>query len=301
MKIWIKRGLILVAGLLVVLAIIVAWALHQSDAKMIRTVAIPAQPVAFRDDAPAIERGRYLFESRGCTDCHALNGGGRSFINDGKGMHVAGPNITSGPGSVVAHYKPEDWERAIRHGVTPDGRALMIMPSEDYNRLTNDDLASLVAYLRHMPPASGQAAVLEFPVPVRVLYGLGVIKDAAERIDHSLPPQQPVAEGVNAAHGEYVANMCKGCHGATLSGGKIPGTPPDWPAASNLTPGEGSAMKHYASADQFLAMLRSGKRPDGTEISRVMPFEALAKASETDVRALYLYLQGVKPVAAGNH
>lgn len=301
MNIWIKRTLLVVTGLLVVLAILVAGALYRSHAKMTRTVDITPQAVALRSDASAIERGRYLFESRGCADCHAVNGGGRSFINDGKGMHVAGPNISPGPGNVVAQYTPQDWDRAIRHGVAPNGRALMIMPSEDYNRFTDDDLAALVAYLRHMPAASGGAATLELPLPVRVLYGLGVVKDSAERIDHSLPPQQPVAEGVNVAHGEYVANMCKGCHGATLSGGKIAGAPPDWPAASNLTPGEGTSMKAYASAEAFVDMFRSGKRPDGSAVSRVMPFEALAKASDTDVRALYLYLQSVKPVAAGNH
>ena len=299
MNVWLKRMLILIVSLLVLLVLLVAGALYRSNSKMTRTVAVAANPVAFRDDAAAIERGRYLFESRGCTDCHGLNAAGRSFIDDGKGMHVAGPNISPGPGNVVAGYKPEDWERTIRHGVKPDGRAVIIMPSEDYNRLTNDDLASLVAYLRHMPPASGRAAILELPVPVRALYGLGVIKDAAERIDHSLAPQQPVAEGVTTAHGEYVANMCKGCHGDGLSGGKIPGAPPDWPAAANLTPGEGSAMKHYATAEQFVAMFRSGKRPDGSAVSRVMPFEALGKVSDTDVRALYLYLQDVPALAAG--
>ncbi|MEC5384775.1 cytochrome c [Uliginosibacterium sp. H3] len=296
---WIKRGLLAICVLFVLLILTVFGAVQYGNTKMARRLDIAARPVALRDDAASIERGRYLYESRACTDCHALNGGGRTVIDDGKGMRVAGPNISPGPGNVVAHYKPEDWERSIRHGVKPDGRPALIMPSEDYNRLTDDDLAALVAYLRHMPPASGGGAVLELPVPVRALYGLGVIKDAAEKIDHSLLPQQPVVEGVNLAHGEYVANMCKGCHGDGFSGGKIPGAPPDWPAAANITPEEGSAMTHYADAEQFLAMFRSGKRPDGTAISMVMPFEALAKASDTDVRALYLYLRSVAPRPAG--
>jgi mono/diheme cytochrome c family protein len=298
MKKWIKRSLIGLAVMLLTLAAIVTGGVLYGNAKMQREVDIKPYALAFRDDAQSVARGRYLYESRACTDCHALNGAGRSIIDDGS-MHVAGSNISPGPGSVVASYRPEDWERAIRHGVKPNGHPLLIMPSEDYNRLTDDDLASLVAYLRHMPPVAGKGAILELPVPVRALYGFGVMKDAAERIDHSLAPQQPVPEGVSVAHGDYVANMCKGCHGATLSGGKIPGTPPDWPAAANLTPGEGSAMTHYASAEQFMVMLRSGKRPDGSVISKVMPFESLAKLSETDVRALYLFLQGVPARAAG--
>ena len=43
-------------------------------------------------------------------------------------------------------------------------------------------------------------------------------------------------------------------------------------------------------ADQFVAMMRSGKRPDGTDVSRVMPFGAFEKMNDTDLNALYLFL-----------
>jgi mono/diheme cytochrome c family protein len=170
---------------------------------------------------------------------------------------------------VTAAYRPVDWVRAIRHGVHPLGRPLMIMPSEDYNRFTDGDLAALVAYIRAMPPAQGGAAVIELPLPVRALYGYGLILDAAAKIDHSLPPAAPVPEGVSVAHGAYVANMCIGCHGAKLAGGKIPGGPPDWPPAARLAPGEGSVMARYPDA------------------------ESLRAISDTDARALHLYLKSL--------
>ena len=109
--------------------------------------------------------------------------------------------------------------RVIRHGVKPDGKPALIMPSEDYNRFTDADLAAIVAHVRSLPAQSGGAAIVELHLPVRVMYGFGAIPDAAERIDHSLPPAQPVAEAVNAQHDAYVANMCIGCHGEKLSGG----------------------------------------------------------------------------------
>jgi mono/diheme cytochrome c family protein len=195
----------------------------------------------------------------------------------------------------------DDWDRSIRHGVAPGGRPLFIMPSEDYNRLTNDDFAALVAFLQQMPAANGGPAQISLPLPVRALYGAGLLKDAAEKIDHTLPPSTPVPEAVSTAHGAYVANACIGCHGATLSGGRIPGAPPDWPAAANLTPGEGSGMTRYADAKQFVAMMRSGKRPDGSAVSTVMPFDALSEMSDVDLEALYLHLQGLAPRAAGSH
>ena len=296
MKRWIKwsaAGLGL-AVLLVAGAAVVGTQL--AERKRMRQVSVPVQPVAYVSDAQALERGKYLFQSRGCVDCHGANGGGRDFVNDGKGTHIAGPNIT--PGGVVAGYKPEDWVRTIRHGVKPDGRPALIMPSEDYNRFTDEDLAALVAYVRSLPPQNSRAAVIELPLPAWVLYGFDAIPDAAQRIDHSLPPSTPVAAAVTVQHGAYVANMCIGCHGEKLSGGKIPGGPPDWPAAANITPGEGSAMGRYQDAAQFMAMMRSGKRPDGSAI-QVMPFGSLSAMNDVDTRALHAYLQTVPARPAG--
>ena len=289
---WIKRVALGLVALVVLGGALAFTALKMADSKMNRKVDVKVQPLAFRSDAPAVERGKYLYASRGCTDCHGADGGGRVFVENPQ-LKVAGPHISPGPGSVTAAYKPEDWVRDIRHGVAPTGRPLMVMPSEDYNRFTDEDLSSLVAYLRQMPAAKGGGAVVELGPIVRAMYGLGKIQDAAAKIDHTLPPASPVAEGVTVEHGKYVANMCLGCHGPALAGGPIPGGPPDWPAAAKLTPGEGSIMPKYPTADSMVAMFKSGKRPDGTEI-KVMPFGSLKEMSETDVRALYLYLKGLK-------
>lgn len=296
---WLKRGGLAVLGLAALAGTAMVAGAQLGERKAQRTVAVALHGVPFRDDAASLARGRYLFLSRGCAECHGADGAGSEFINDGKGMRVRAPNITPGPGGVVAGYGAADWERTVRHGVKPDGRPLLLMPSEDYNRLTDADLAALVAHVRHLPPAEGPVALVQWPVLLKTLYAAGVVRDAAEIIDHRLPPSQPVPEAVTAEHGAYVANACIGCHGAQLSGGKIPGTPPEWPAASNLTPGEGSVLPPYADPQAFVEMLRSGKRPDGSAISPVMPFAALKQISDVDAQALFLHLQGLPPVPAG--
>jgi hypothetical protein len=90
-----------------------------------------------------------------------------------------------------------------------------------------------------------------------------------------------------------------GCHGAHFSGGKIPGGPPEWPAAANLTPGEGSVMPRYKDSATFIAMLRSGKRPDGSAIE-VMPFGALSKLNDVDAQAVYAFLKTLPARPAGD-
>jgi mono/diheme cytochrome c family protein len=297
MKKWLKRIVVVLLLLALGFAGLVAYALNQAQKRMDRRIELPAYSFAIPGDAAAIERGKYLYSTRGCVDCHGADGAGRAFIDDGS-MRVKGANISPGPGSVVAKYTPADWVRTLRHGVKPDGRPVLIMPSEDYNRLTDADLGALVAYVKQLPPATGGAAELVLPLPVRALYGLGQIPDAASIIDHQRKPPQPVAEGVTVEHGAYVSAMCIGCHGEHLSGGKIPGGPPDWPAAPNLTPGEGSIMPRYADASALTAMMRQGKRPDGTAI-KVMPFDSFKNISDTDLAALHLYLKSLPPRPAG--
>jgi hypothetical protein len=48
----------------------------------------------------------------------------------------------------------------------------------------------------------------------------------------------------------------------------------------------------------MLRLFRTGKRPDGSDVL-VMPFGSLRNMSETDVRALYLYLKTLPPQAKG--
>jgi len=295
---WIKRGLIALVVLALLAGALLFTGLQMEQRKRDRRVAVPAYTLAQADDAQALERGKYLFSSRGCAECHGANGAGHVFIDSG-GLRAKSPNISSGAGGVVGSYGVVDWERTIRHGVKPDGRPVFIMPSEDYNRLTDADVAALVAYARSLPPAQGGPAEFMLPMPVRVLYGFGAIQDAAQKIDHALPPAKPVASGVTVEHGAYVANMCIGCHGPGLSGGKIPGGPPDWPAAANLTPGEGSVMGQYGDVKVFAAMFKSGKRPDGATV-RVMPFESLRELSDVDVQALHVFLKSLPARAAGN-
>jgi mono/diheme cytochrome c family protein len=296
---WVKRTSIVLIALVLLGIVTTLVGKVMGDRKMRRTIALTVEPVEVIADAVHIEQGQYLFSTRGCADCHGANGAGTTVVKDG-GMFVVAPNITTGPNGVTVNYKVVDWVRTVRHGVKPSGNPVMAMPSEDYARLTDEDMASLIAYIQQLSPVAGASARIEVPVPVKVLYGFGALKDAAEKIDHTLPPPVPVSPSITAAHGAYVANGCISCHGVHLSGGKIPGGVPTWPAAANLTPGKGSAMRRYPTPEMFMAMLRSGHRPDGTPISPVMPFRSLGRMNDTDLRALHAFLKTVKPREAGH-
>ena len=269
------------------------------ERKLARTVDIRVVPVPYAKDAASLKLGKYLYESRGCGECHGDDGRGIAFIDTPAGMYVKSPNITRGDGGVVSDYNEGDWVRAIRHGVNPKGHALFAMPGEDYNRMNDGDFAALVAYTRSLAPVAGQSAAIRLPTMVKALYGLGAIRDSAEKIDHRKPPSQPVPVAPTVQHGAYVANMCVGCHGATFAGGPIPGRPPEWPPASNLTPGEDGVMARYDTAEKFLAMMRTGKRPDGSDVSKAMPFMSLRNINDVDLNAMHAYLKTLSAKTTG--
>lgn len=291
--------------LLMLAALAIAALLWNSQRKINRVVDVAVAAVPYVDVADvanqpsstqAVARGKYLYEARGCIECHGANGAGKTVIDDPNGLFVHGANLTQGKSSAVGHYSERDWVRAIRHGVKPDGRPVFIMPSQDYNRFTDGDLADLVAYMRALPPADGTGTEIRLPLIVKLVHGAGILKDAAEQIDHRVPPSTPVPVAATIEHGRYVAQTCIGCHGAKLEGGPIAGAPPDWPPAANLNGDPAGAMARYPTVEQFKTMLRTGKRPDGSKVNSAMPFEALKFMNDTDAEAMFKFFKSLGAV-----
>jgi mono/diheme cytochrome c family protein len=276
----------------VVLALLTAGGLLlNGKRKLERVVEVGATAVPFASGGQALAQGKYLYETR-CGECHGLDGGGKVFIDQPEnGLLLRGANLTLGSGSAVRQYTPVDWVRTIRHGVKPDGRPVFVMPSEDFNRMTDDDLAAMVAYIRSLPAIDAPPASMRLPLAARLAYGAGVMKDAAEKIDHRLPPSRPVPVAISVEHGAYVAEGCKGCHRADYSGGPIAGGPPDWPAAARLR-GSDSAIARYQSADQFKSLIRTGVRPDGSMVDHAMPRNV--HLNDTDLEAMYVFFQSLR-------
>lgn len=299
-----KRILRVAATVLVVTALLAAVLLAAtyllSNRKQHRLVEITVTPIDFADYEDSAGRGQYLYETRGCRECHGDNGAGRVVIDAAEnGLYVRSPNITRGAGSVAGSYSDTDWVRLLRHGIKPSHMPVFVMPAEDSARLSDEDVAALATYVRNLPAVSGAGAGFRLPLALRAMYVLGVFKDAAEKIDHATTAAKRVVIAATAQYGEYVADTCIGCHGPKLAGGKIPGAPPSWPSAANLTSAPDSAMSRYASLAEFHNMIRTGRRPDGSEISGVMPFDSLGGMSDVEIEALFLFLKSLEPQPLG--
>lgn len=285
------------AALGLVLAIAFAAIYVASNSKLKRTFAVNAKPVAVPTDAASIARGQHLAETRGCVDCHGADLAGATVFDNGAMGRVDGSNLTRGPGGLPADWNDLDFVRAIRHGVARDGRGLFLMPSTDYATLSNADMGALIAYVKSVPAVNKPRGPVALGPVARGLLVAGKIKLAAEEIDHAHVQPAEVTPAITAEYGKYLAVGCTGCHGPNFSGGKIAVGPPDWPPAANLTPHADGAVAKWSEAD-FMAALRTGKRPDGREVSAVMP-RAFGKLDDLEIKALWAFLQTLPPVPTG--
>jgi mono/diheme cytochrome c family protein len=101
-------------------------------------------------------------------------------------------------------------------------------------------MGSLIAYLRTLPAVDRELPPTSFGLLGRVLLLKGDLNGMfdAKEIDHLARRSAPPAADTTADYGRYLAEIggCTGCHGPTLSGGPIPGMPPEARPARNITP-----------------------------------------------------------------
>lgn len=292
---WAGRGLAALAALML-LAVGAVYA--ASERRLRRTYDTDVPPVIVPTDSASIARGEHLTRNViTCTLCHGSDLAGRVYSSDPAVGTVAGPNLTRGRGGISAEYSAADFARAIRRGVRPDGRSLMVMPSEVFTHLSQQDLGAVIAFLQHLPPVDREVPPSGFGPVGRALLAMGKLNILVAGKTPRITPPDSVPRDTTAAYGKYLADIsgCHGCHGYGLSGGRVAG-PPGLPPASNLTP---AGIGTWSEGDLVRA-LRDGMRPDGTQLDPFMPSEVYRGMTDAEIHALWLYLRSVPAKPFGN-
>jgi mono/diheme cytochrome c family protein len=286
-------GIGLVAVVLMFILITVGLYLY-TDYQLTRIYIIPVEPVKVPIDASTISRGQHLAMVH-CAVCHGDNLAGGVVFEDPSLGRIAAPNLTRGRGGLGGQLTDADYVRAIRHGIGPDGRALVIMPSRSFYYFSDDDLGALIAYAKSAPAVDHNTSDLVVTTPLaRVLMAAGAFGDIfpAMGINHTGPRPVAPVPGVTAAYGDYlvVVGECRSCHGDNLAGGKDPN--PKAPPAPNLT--RGGELRAWSEAD-FIRTLRMGTTPAGYQLSDFMPWKYFGQMTDDELRAVWMYLQTLQP------
>ncbi|HEX9953245.1 MAG TPA: c-type cytochrome [Rubricoccaceae bacterium] len=281
MKRVLKRLGLVLGGLVGVLLFAGATAYALGSRAVGRTYEVQTAALRVSDDSASVAHGAHLAAIHGCTDCHGPDLGGQVFV-DAPPFRLTASNLTRGEGGVGARYTDADWDRTVRHGVKPDGRAVIVMPAAAYHRLADEDAADLIAYLKRLRPVNRALP----PSDVRTLGRLLAAGPLDASFEVSVTPARATAppSGPTATYGAYLASItCAYCHGADLRGAQPPN--PDSPPAPDL------AAAGAWTYPQFARALQTGVRPAGAPLDpHVMPWRSTAAMTSDELKALYAFL-----------
>lgn len=269
-----------------------------SNGELAATVPVLTHEFAAPTGDSAVARGEHVTKALAkCADCHGDDYGGKAIVDEPAIGRIWGPNLTTGRGGILGAMSDADIERAVRHGVSKEGRRLLIMPANEYQYLSDEDMGAIIAYLRSIPAVDREPVPTSMGPLARALYLAGSMPwFPSEGVTHRAEVVHAVPVDSTVEYGRYLVNGgCAGCHGPNLSGGGIAGAPPDWPQASNLTP-TGLAAYDYAA---FVRALTDGVRPDGTTLHPMMPVQATKLMTPVEMTAIWKYLGTVAAAETG--
>jgi cytochrome c553 len=275
--------------------------------------ARPLTGRTFQSTPQRVERGRYIANAlSGCAYCHSPHdwtdpatpriagkeGAGGVLPYTNLPGRIVAPNLTPDPETGAGRWTDDQLARAIREGVGHDGRALFpIMPFAHYRNMSDEDLASIVVYLRSLPPVHNELPATEIIFPVKYL-----IRNAPE------PLTDPVADVGTTDQLKYGAHLvdqagCADCHTPQVRGEKVPGMdfaggfafPGPWGnvASANITPDPTGI--HYYDEALFLSAIRTGQ-VQARKLSPIMPVIIYKNMTDDDLKAIYAYIHTLKPV-----
>jgi mono/diheme cytochrome c family protein len=275
--------------------------------------ARPLTNRTFERTPERLVRGRYLVENVGCFECHGEHdwtkhdapliegtrgAGYADFPLAGLPGRVIPPNITPDPETGAGNWTDDMLARAIREGIGHDGRALFpFMPYLDMSQMSDEDLASVIVYLRSIPPIRKALPKTEIIFPVKYL-----MRSMPQPITEPVP-QPDVSTPVK--RGEYLVTIaaCTDCHspqakgqpihGLEFSGGFVLEGPWGRVASANITP-DPSGISYYDEA-LFLEMIRTGY-VKARKINQIMPWFDFRNLTDEDLKAIYAYIRTLKAV-----
>jgi len=219
------------------------------------------------------KRGAYLARLSGCVTCHTRAGGeplsGGDALNSRFGSFYA-PNITSDPNVGIGSWTFQQFARAVRQGVSPEGEAYYpAFPYEFYASLTDRDLADLWAAIQDTPPSDRLSKSHEVPFPFNLRSGIKLWRTLFEKPSAYVPDSNKSASWNRGRYLVWGPAHCAACHVPRNMAGGLPkdeelgGDPAmlDGQSSPPITP-QALASRGY-DKDTLVQALRSGVTPDG--------------------------------------
>lgn len=130
-------------------------------------------------DPALVAHGEYLARAGDCIACHTTQGG-KPFAGGLKFDTPIGAiystNITPDANTGIGKWRYDDFAKAVRQGVRPNGETLYpAMPYPSYARLSDDDMKALYAYFTQgVAPVAQPNRAVDIPWPLSMRWPLGI-------------------------------------------------------------------------------------------------------------------------------
>ena len=276
---------------------------------LVSKYARPLTNIHFASSPQRLERGKYLVNGvLRCFHCHAgvdttepgwppipgqLGSGRALFLSDS--FHLYAPNITPNKETGAGTWTDDMFARALRDGIGHDGRALITMPYWVFKSLGDEDLASVIVYIRSIPAIKNQ-------LPPRLLVPdwEKYLQTEMRSISDAAVPQPDTS--TDLAKGRYLARIgeCIGCHTAWYKrnpgyfggGNTIANVGTDSVIVSANISSDITGIGGWDD-ETFIRVIRTGK---GGILHRSMPWVAFKNISDHDLRAILVALKSTNPV-----
>jgi mono/diheme cytochrome c family protein len=247
----------------------------------------PIQPLTVERTPERIERGKHIV-GNWCVACHSPSGelpaaGG---VDLAKEIPFPIGSLTSGnltPAGRIRDWSDGEVFRAIREGFDPQGNKLLVMSGQYARYLSDDDIKSVIAFLRSQEPVGADVPRGNLSLLGLAMGGANMFPGIKEPPPETVPSVTP---GPTAEYGKYMVSWmnCRECHGenlAGLKGGLIP-------------PGPSLRVAQSWGTDQFVQTLRTGTTPYGKQLDpKMMPWKNIGRFSDDELRAIHAYLKTV--------
>jgi mono/diheme cytochrome c family protein len=263
----------------------------------------PYPAIKASTDTAVIARGKELaYGASICAQCHGpekfdslLKAGQQIALTGGREFKIPlgvlrVRNITPDKETGIGNRTDGEIARVIRYSVLPDGRATW-MPHFDMN---DNDLTAVVSFLRSQQPVKHKVPDHEMNLMGKAIVAL-LIKPSADA-KRKIP--EPVKRDSTVEYGKYLAHgvsNCVECHskpGRQFGGGDPMGLEGEIPYAPPNISTDRSSRIYGWSQQNFIDRFRLGRVIPNTH----MPWEALGRMTDNDLKAIYKYLQTVPPV-----
>jgi cytochrome c2 len=266
-----------------------------------------------------VKRGEYLANHVFlCIDCHSTRnwkefagplvpgtlGKGGELFDQSMGFpgKFYAPNITP---YGIGFWTDGEIFRAITTGVRKSGKPIFpVMPYDFFGKADPEDIKSIIAYIRTLPPIQYEVPAPEYDFPMNFI--LHTIPQKAEMT--SAPSKDSSLQ-----YGQYLTMACRVCHTPfengklveqfTLAGGREFPFPGGMVTSANLTPDNETGIGLWTK-EAFMLRFRyyrdsvSAHRALGslTEFNSPMPWVGISGMTDKDLECVYTYLQSLRPV-----